>query len=136
MHNQIKFDNGFMELNDELDEAMKWANEAKKKDAQEAGASFLVNKVRQLSKPRRKGKLLESVDYEDNSKEKSTDVGWKVYYGRIVENGHRAGARPSRSKRKKIRDTRTYVPGQPHLFPTYKNNKEKIFEIMINEIKK
>lgn len=113
------FDDGFMELNKDLAEAMKWADEKKKKDAQEAGASFLVNKVRQLSKPRRKGKLLESVDYEYNPAEKSTDAGWKVYYGRIVENGHKAGARPSRSKRNKIKDTRTYVPAQPHLFPTY-----------------
>ncbi len=130
------FDNGFMNLDKELSEMMKWADEKKIKDAQEAGASFLVDKVRMLSKPRRTGKLLKSIDYEHNAQGKSTDVGWGVYYGRIVENGHRAGKRSSRSKRKNTKDTRTYVPAQPHLYPTYKNNKEKIYEIMIKEIQK
>lgn len=130
------FDNGFMKLNEELSEMMKWADESRIKDAQEAGASFLVDKVRKLSKPRRTGKTLESIDYEHNPKDKSTDVGWGVYHGRIVENGHRVGERPSRSKKNKNKDTRTYVPAQPHLFPTYKGNKEKIYQIMINKLRK
>lgn len=130
------FDDGFMELDKELSELVKLADESRIKDAQEAGASFLVDKVRKLSKPRRKGKLLDSVDYEYDSANKSTDVGWGVYYGRIVENGHRAGKRVSRSKKKKVKDTRSYIPAQPHLFSAYKNNKEKIYEIMIKELRK
>lgn len=131
----IKFNDGFMKLNKELDEMMKWADESRIKDAQEAGASFLVDKVRKLSKPRRTGKTLEGVDYEYNSTTKGTDVGWGDYHGRIVEGGHHAGPRNSRSKKKKSKDTRTYVAAQPHLFSTYKNNKEKIYEIMIKKIR-
>lgn len=134
--NSSTFDDGFMQLNDELSEMMKWADKDRIKEAQEAGASFLVDKIRKLSKPRRTGKLLKSVDYEHNAIENSTDVGWGVYYGRIVENGHKAGARPSRGKKSKKKDTRTYVPAQPHLFSTYKNNKEKIYQIMIDKLRK
>ena len=130
------FDNGFMKLNEELSDLMKWADEDRIKDAQNAGASFLVNKVRKLSKPRRTGNLLNRVTSEYDSSKKSTGVGWGDYYGRIVENGHKAGKRKSRSKKKKIKDTRNYVPAQPHLFTTYKNNKEKIYEIMINKLRK
>lgn len=128
------FDDGFMNLDQELSEMMKWADESRIKDAQEAGASFLVDKVRKLQKPRRTGKTLEGVDYKYDSTSKSTDVGWGDYHGRIVENGHYAGPRNSRSKKKKCKNTRTYVAAQPHLFPTYKNNKEKIYEIMIKKI--
>lgn len=130
------FNDGFMSLNKELDEMMKWADKDRIRGAQIAGASFLVDKVRKLSKPKRTGKLLKSIDYEENSIQNSTDVGWKVYYGRIVENGHRVGSRPSRSKKNKMKDTRPYIPAQPHLYPTYKNNKEKIYEIMIKELRK
>lgn len=84
--NSSMFDDGFMKLNDELSRMVKWADENRIKEAQEAGASFLVDKVRKLSKPRKTGKLLKSIDYEHNSLENSTDVGWGVYYGRIVEN--------------------------------------------------
>lgn len=139
MHKLAKsdmFDDGFMKLNNELNEVMKWADDDRKKDAQEAGASFLVDKVRKLSKPRRTGKTLEAIDYEYDSDNKSTDVGWGDYHGRIVEKGHKAGQRVSRSKKRKSKDTRTDVPAQPHLFPTYKNNKEKIHEIMIKKLKK
>lgn len=139
MHKATKsdmFDDGFMKLNEELSEIMKWADESRIKDAQEAGASFLVDKVRKLSKPRRTGKTLENIQLEYNKEKKSTDVGWGDYHGRIVENGHKAGERLSRKKKSKIKDTRKYVPAQPHLYPTYKNNKEKIYEIMINKLRK
>lgn len=138
MHKNSKsnINDGFMELNEELNDLMKWADKDRIRGAQIAGASYLVDKVRKLSKPKRTGKLLKSIDYENDGIESSTDVGWKVYYGRIVENGHRVGSRPSRSKKKKVKDTRPYIPAQPHLYPTFKNNKEKIYEIMIKEIRK
>ena len=129
------FDDGFMKLNDELEELIKWADNDRIESAQETGAEYLVEKVHQLSKPRRTGKTLESVTYEKNPSEKSTDVGWSSYHGPIVVKGHYAGPRTSRSKKKNNKETRNYVPAQPHVYPTYKNEKEKITQKMIKKLR-
>jgi HK97 gp10 family phage protein len=115
---------GFLNLIDTLNNFSKMADEDNIKEAQEAGAAFLVGKLRRLSKPRNTGKMLESMDFEYNKKEKTVEVGWGKFYGRLVESGH------------KTRSGKKVVSAKAHLKPTFEANKNFINKIMIDTLKR
>lgn len=85
-----------------------------------AGAKAIVADTKKLGKPmseiRKSGytHLVKSFDYEKRGKE--VVVGWKKYYGRMVENGT------------------TKMSARRHLRPLFENNKEKYYKVMLKTL--
>lgn len=88
--------------------------------AMETGAKMLVADVRKLPKPRSEVRkagythLLDSVTYRKTKKE--IEVGWRKYYGPMVENGT-------------IRARAT-----SHMAPTFKTNQKRYYGSIEKEI--
>lgn len=86
----------------------------------EKGAEEFAKDVKSLPKPRRLinksgyTHLLDTVTTKRKNEE--IEVGWGKYYGPMVERGTKS------------------FSGIPHMKPTFENNKEKYYKIMINEI--
>lgn len=88
--------------------------------ALETGAKMLVSDVQKLPKPRSEVRkagythLLDSVTYRRTKKE--IEVGWRKYYGPMVENGT-------------IRARAT-----SHVAPTFKTNQKRYYDSIEKEI--
>lgn len=112
------FINGFDELSDILKRYE--LTDEKVLKALEAGAKQFTGDVQRLSKPRsmvRKSgyeHLLDTVTYQRTKKD--IEVGWKKYYGQMVEKGTRR------------------MRGVPHMRPTFNRNKVKYETTMKNAI--
>lgn len=85
-----------------------------------AGAKAVVTDAKKLTKPiseiRKNGytHLVKSFDYEIRGKD--VVVGWKKYYGRMVENGTNK------------------MSARRHLKPLYEINKEKYYKLMLKTL--
>lgn len=86
----------------------------KKEDAIELVAKDFVDDIRRLPKPRRRisapeyTHLIDSVSYR--KKNGLIQIGWGKYYGPMVEHGS------------------IHANAQPHLTPTWQQNKDKYIE--------
>lgn len=84
----------------------------------EIGAKEYVNDLKKLTKPYSKIKkagythLIDTFCYRKTKKD--IEVGWGKYYGLMVEDG---------TKKSKA---------QPHMYPTFKKNKEKYYKKMLD----
>ncbi len=86
------------------------------------GASEFVSELKKIPNPKSQIKksgythLIDSFDFREKSK--NVEVGWGKHYGKMVEFGT--------SKMK----------AQPHFYPTWEKNKNKILNKMVSELYK
>ena len=135
---------GILKLQELLGKKAKAAQPENLVKAQEQGAVFLADKLRGRSAPRKTGAMLDSFAYKTDPAKGETIFGWtaKYFYGRLKESGHTAGSGRERKKsaygrfywHKKTSTSR--VKAQPHLKPTFEENKQQIFQIMIDNLER
>lgn len=104
---------GFDELEQQLKDYVEKASSENVMNVLEYGASEFVKILLKLPKPRSRimasgyTHLVDSFSYKRNGSE--VEVGWGKYYGSILEKGK-----------------------APHLMNAWGNNKEKIYQLMID----
>lgn len=101
-----------------------------------AAAEYMKEQMRGLSAPRRarsNSHMLDHFVYEQHENLIETEFGWdrQHFYGRIVESGWNAGGWA-----KKRMPKRSRIAGKPHLRPAFNAAKEKLYQIMIDEMEK
>lgn len=108
----------------DLDEWAKIADDAHVEDVLIVGGEALAEDVRKLPSPRSKRgggytHMLDSMTAKKSDKQRQVvEVGWggKKYYGLFVERGT------------------TKMRAQPHLHPTWNNNKERYYKLMADKL--
>jgi HK97 gp10 family phage protein len=115
-------DEGFFELENELNSFLtKFSNNEIKKIL-ELGAKSFTNDLLKLPSPRSKVKksgykhLVDSFSYEWNSKRKEVEVGWGKYYGLMVENGTKS------------------MKSQPHIKKAFVKKRSNYYNQMLQKV--
>lgn len=133
---------GFATLAELLATCAKAAEPAITKSAQRAGAEYFVDMMRKRAAPRsrmRHAHMLDTITYEQ--KDGETTIGWTMFYGRLVESGHKTvlGYKKKKSsstkkayaltasashKRKNV----SSVPPNRHMKPEFDAQKDEIIK--------
>lgn len=121
----------FDELMSDLQAYAAATEPARVQEVLETGAQALVKQLDKLAYPIshiRKAGYTHLVDtftygFVSNGKYKGeVQVGWGKYYGPMVEHGTRLGGNGAAGQK-----------AQPHIEPTWRRNKEKIYQLMLKE---
>ncbi|MDL2318221.1 hypothetical protein LJC74_03880 [Eubacteriales bacterium OttesenSCG-928-A19] len=135
---------GFASLSDILKGFAEIADPAVTEAAQAAGAIHFVGVMRGKSAPRGRGRrhMLDSIDYEQKNGE--TVVGWTLFYGRMVESGHKTVLGYKRKKTSSPskayavtasaahkRANTSHVRARPHMRTEFEANKDQILRRMM-----
>lgn len=111
---------GFNELEKMLSDIANETTEENVTKVLKRGADELVSTLMKLPKPmskiRKAGYTHLVRTFYSKVNKNQVEVGWGKYYGPMVERG---------TKRMKAR---------PHIMPTWKQNKEKIYKVMVNDL--
>ena len=128
---------GFANLEKILNGFAKMADPAVVEAAQKAGAEHLTRALRIRAAPRGRSRvhMLDAIDFEYDGKGE-TVVGWRKFYGRFVETGHRAVTGYKRGKsssstksytltasKTRKKESASFVRARPHMKPEYANAK-------------
>ena len=124
---------GINALQKYLEDCIASADPANVLAAQAAAAEQFCDEMHALSAPRKTGKMLSSIAYQQDTGKTETVIGWGEFYGRLKENGHRT--RAAKKTRKKTKSTRM-VKAQPHFLPTFTANREQITATMCRVIER
>lgn len=122
---------GINQLQELLKRAANAAEPERIVEAQKKGADFLADRLRGRSAPKRSGKMLSSFTSQSDQAKGETVFGWGVFYGRLVESGHKAGGW---ARKKKASITR--VKPNAHLLPTFTANKEQVFRLILEDLER
>ncbi|MDL2318534.1 hypothetical protein LJC74_05600 [Eubacteriales bacterium OttesenSCG-928-A19] len=136
---------GFAALSEILKGFAEIADPSVTEAAQEAGAVYFVGIMRGKSSPRTRGgrqHMLDTIDYEQKNGE--TIIGWTLFYGRLVESGHKTVLGYKRKKTSSTgkayavtasaahkRANTSYVRARPHMRPEFEANREQILRQMM-----
>lgn len=135
---------GFAKMSELLQGFAQAADPAVTKAAQAAGAEYFVEIMHRLSAPRGGGRkhMLDSIAYEQEDGE--TNVGWTLFYGRMVESGHKTVLGYRRKKTSsttkayaltttaaKKRANVSTIRARPHMKPALDANREQIYSRMM-----
>ena len=110
---------GIDELSSELEDYLKGVDNVQ--DVLEVGADAFTKDLLKLPKPKSRIRksgythLIDSFSFR-KSRNKEVEVGWGKYYGRMVEGGT------------------SKMNARPHLKPTWEQNKEKYYTLMLRKL--
>ena len=110
---------GIDELTKDLEEYLKGVDNVQ--EVLEVGAKEFTNDLLKLPKPKSRIRksgythLIDSFSFR-KAKNNEIEVGWGKYYGRMVEKGTMK------------------MNAQPHLNPTWEQNKEKYYTLMLRKL--
>lgn len=112
--------NGLLELVNQLEGYLDKMDSKGITDILEVGAEALTKDSQRQAQPRSNlggshTHMLDSISYSKDLAKSTVEVGWGVYYGHMVESGT------------------SKMGSQPHLIPTFENNKKRYYQMMIDK---
>lgn len=114
----MESNNGFAELQEELQDIAKGADDPSRKQALDEGAEIIMTRARTLA-PVRTGLLKREGITKGNNNGESVEIGWTKdgFYGRFLEYG-----------------TSKMAP-RSHLRPAYEQTQSQVMNVMLQKMK-